>query len=103
LTDLSLNSWLGEARSRTPQVPILYLPYFPDGFEETYFDVEVKALELFHRLKIRVSESMRGTRDGDWLISQDRNSAIRDKGFQAFLNAPHQLGKVLGELGYMRS
>lgn len=99
LADLHLNTWLAEARARTPKPPLLVIDCWPLGFEnDTYFEVEPKTIQLFHRLQVHVTESIRGTRIGNWIVSQDRTAAIWDKGFQAFLNAPAELATVLGHL-----
>jgi hypothetical protein len=102
LADLHLNTWLAEARSRTPKPPLLFVDYWPNGFEhDTYFEVERKTIELFHRLQVHISERMRGTRIGiGWTLADDRTSAIWDKGFQAFLNAPGEMRDVLTQLRY---
>lgn len=99
LADLHLNTWLGEARSRTPRPPLLFIDFWPNSFEQdTYFELEQKTIELFHKLHVHVSEQHRGTRVGNWILSQDRTSAIWDRGFQAFLNAPDQLQAAMTAL-----
>ena len=102
LGDLHLNTWLDEARSRKPKPPLLFVDYWPNGFEDdTYFEVEGKTIELFHRLQVHISERMRGTRFGTgWTLADDRTSAIWDRGFQAFLNAPGEMRDVLTQLHY---
>jgi hypothetical protein len=102
LADLHLNTWLGEARSRTPKPPLLFVDYWQNGFEDdTSFEVEPKTIELFHRLQVHISERMRGTRIGaGWTLADDRTSAIWDKGFQAFLSAPGEMRDVLTQLHY---
>lgn len=99
LADLHLNTWLAEARSRSPKPPLLFVDYWPNGYEDdTYFESDRKTIELFHRLQVHVTERYRGTRTGGWIVSPDRTAAIWDKGFQAFLNAPGELDAVLGQL-----
>jgi hypothetical protein len=99
LADLHLNTWLGEARARTARPPLLFVDFWPNSFEEdTYFELDRKTIELFHPLQVHISERHRGTRLGNWILSQDRTSAIWDKGFQAFLNAPDQLQAALAAL-----
>lgn len=99
LADLHVNTWLAEARSRSPMPPLLFVDFWPNGFEEdTYFDVDRKTTELFHRLRVHITERYRGTRAGNWIVSHDQTAAIWDKGFQAFLNAPAELESVLGML-----
>lgn len=102
LADLHLNTWLAEARLRTPKPPLLFVDYWPNGFEDdTCFEVERKTIELFHRLQVHISERMRGTRFGmGWTLADDRTSAIWDRGFQAFLNAPGEMRDVLAQLLY---
>ena len=101
LADLHLNTWLAEARSRTPVPPLLFVDYWPNSFEnDTYFEPERKDTELFHRLQVHISEQLRGTRFGTgWILANDCTSAIWDKGFQAFLNAPSEMRDVLAHLG----
>lgn len=99
LADLHLNTWLGEARSRSPKPPLLFIDFWANGFEDdTYFEADRKTIELFHALHVKITERDRGRRMGDWLVSQDRTAAIWDKGFQGFLNAPGELDAVLEEL-----
>lgn len=99
LADLHLNTWLAEARSRSPKPPLLFVDFWKNGYEnDTYFDVDRKTTELFHRLQVHITERNRGTRVGDWIVSEDRTAAVWDKGFQAFLNAPKELDIALGEL-----
>lgn len=102
LADLHLNTWLAEARSRTPKPPLLFVDYWPNGFEiDAYFEIERKTIELFHRLQVHISERMPGTRVGTgWTLADDRMSAIWDRGFQAFLNAPGEMRNVLSHLRY---
>ena len=41
LADLHLNTWLGEARARTPKPPLLVVDLWPHGFEDdTYFELD---------------------------------------------------------------
>jgi len=99
LADIHLNTWLGEARARRPRPPLLFVSFWPSSFEEdTHFERDQKTIELFHKLQVHISEQHRGTRMGNWILSQDRTAAIWDKGFQAFLNAPEQLQAVLTTL-----
>ncbi len=99
LADLHLNTWLAEARSRSPKPPLLFVDFWTNGYEhDTYFELDRKTIELFHSLQVQVTEHYRGTRVGNWIVSGDRTAAIWDKGFQAFLNAPDELDMVLGRL-----
>lgn len=88
LTDLHLNTWLEEARRRSNGAPILFVDYYADGFESTYFErPSSKEIAMFHRLHMHFSEQFRGSRLHDWLISDDRSAAIWDKGFSSLLDA----------------
>lgn len=99
LADLHLNTWLSEARSRTPQPPMLYIDFWKNGFEQdTYGEVDKKTIELFHRLRVQITQDIRGTRTNDWIISQDNTAAVWDRGFASFLSAPDQLDSVLRRL-----
>ena len=104
LADLHLNTWLGEARSLSPKPPLLFVDFWPNGYEDdTFFELDRKTIELFHRLRVHITERYRGTRVGGWIVSHDRTAAIWDKGFQAFLKAPDELDRVLGELSVVPS
>lgn len=100
LADLHLNTWLAEARSRRPKPTLLFVDFWANGFEDdTYFEVDPKIIELFHRLQVHISDTLRGTRVGTgWTMSQDCTSAVWEKGFQAFLNAPDELQEVRSAL-----
>jgi hypothetical protein len=61
LDDLHLNTWLGEARSRTPKPPLLFVDYWSKRFEnDTYFELDQKTIQLFHKLQVHISERHRG-------------------------------------------
>jgi hypothetical protein len=99
LADLHLNTWLAEARSRSPKPPLLFVDFWPNGYEDdTYFELDRKVITLFHRLQVHITERYKGLRVGNWIVSQDQTAAIWDKGFQAFLNALDDLDAVLGRL-----
>ncbi|MFG1295782.1 SIR2 family protein [Xanthobacter sp. V13C-7B] len=96
LADLHLNTWLAEARARSPKPPLLFVDYnlgtLKDG---VYFPNDRKVIELFHRLQVHVNGSMRGNMAGDWLVTQDRTAAVWHRGFRAFLEEPEQHARVL--------
>jgi hypothetical protein len=102
LADLHLNTWLGEARLRTPRPPLLFVDYWPSGVEEELYGSgqipSAKTIELFHKLRVHISDLQRGLRKCNWLVSQDLTAAVWDKGFQAFLEAPTDLRCVLDTL-----
>ncbi len=100
LTDLHVNTWLREARSARPSVPIVFVDYWPKPFlEATACDYGSKEIRLFHDLYVYA----KGPSDGisfcnGWTASPDRTSAIWDRGFQKFLTDPDSLSAVLKEL-----
>lgn len=97
LADLHLNTWLAEARARSPKPPLLFVDYNPGTLMDgVYFSNDRKVIELFHRLQVHVNGAMPGTMAGDWLVTQDRTAAVWDRGFRAFLEEPGQLAHVLG-------
>lgn len=100
LADLHLNTWLGEARSRTPKPPLLFVDCWPKGFEHDMYSPypDAKTIRLFHKLQVHISDDHKGTRMGSWIVSQERSAAVWDKGFQAFLNAPGELQQMLDAL-----
>ena len=103
LADLHLNTWLAEARMRRPKIPLIFVDSWPNGYENTYFKNDAKTTRLFHRLQVQVTDQYRGVRSGGWILAPDRSSAIWDRGFQAFLNAPNELTSILAQLeGYPR-
>lgn len=96
LADLHLNTWLAEARARSPKPPLLFVDYNPGTLKDgSYFSNDRKVIELFHRLQVHVNGSMRGNIAGDWLVTQDRTAAVWDRGFRAFLEEPGQHAHVL--------
>ena len=100
LVDLHLNTWLGDARRRTPMPRLLFVDYRRDGFlYDTSFDLDRKATEMLHTLRISVNSHDGGDEYGSgWTLAKDRTCAIWDQGFLAFLTAPDELDHVLGEL-----
>lgn len=56
LADLHLNTWLHEARSRTPRTPILFIDLWRDGFDRQLLRLDAKLSRLFHSLKIEINE-----------------------------------------------
>jgi NAD-dependent SIR2 family protein deacetylase len=55
LTDLHVNTWLHEARSRSPRTPLLFVDRWSDGFEAERFESERKSIEMFHALNIHTN------------------------------------------------
>ena len=103
LADLHLNTWLAEARRRRPKIPLLFIDFWRNGYErDTYFENDAKTIRMFHRLQMHVTDRYRGTRHGNWLVAQDGTSAIWDRGFQAFLNAPDSYASILAMLNVGR-
>lgn len=100
LTDLHLNSWLREARSLSPAVPLLFIDYWNGHFlEATAFDAQRKEILLFHELRVYAKGPFGGVRVGDhWTLSPDGTSAIWDNGFQHFLAAQDELDEILSRM-----
>jgi NAD-dependent SIR2 family protein deacetylase len=98
LTDLHLNTWLKEARLRSPKPPLLFIDYWAKGFEDTYFDIDRKGINLFHDLQVHINDYDRGKKAGSWLISSDQTAAIWDKGFHSFLGSLNELDAVTMQL-----
>ena len=87
LSDLHLNMWLREARSRNPPPSILFIDLWNGDFlDHAAHDNDRKGLEMFHALKIHIGGDFGGTKAGTaWTVSRGRTAAVWDKGFQAFL------------------
>ena len=101
LSDLHLNMWLGEARRMSPVPPLVFIDRWPNDFLiHTAFELERKTIEMFHALRMRVDyDHYGGDKYGNgWTLAKDRNCAIWDKGFLAFLNSPGELRNVLSKL-----
>ena len=100
ISDLHLNAWLGDARRKTPKPPLIFVDYYPNSFlEDTAWKFERKTIEMFHKLRMIVSQDYRGDLWGSgWTLDKDRTCAVWDKGFLAFLRAPRELDHVLTEL-----
>ena len=101
LSDLHLNTWLGEARRKNPIPPLIFVDWWPNGFLfDTAFELERKTTEMFHKLRMHVSEDIGGDKYGHgWTLAKDRTCAIWDKGFLALLRAPDELENALAMLG----
>ena len=103
LGDLHLNTWLAEARRMNPVPPLVFVDKWVDGFlHYTASESDHKTNEMLHTLRMHVSGQY-GPDGGDkygsgWILAKDRNCAIWDKGFLAFLKTPSELDYVLTEL-----
>ena len=100
LSDLHLNTWLGEARRKNPMPPLVFVDRWPNCFlDDTAFELDCKTIEMFHTLRICVNEHNRGDKYGSgWTLGKDCPCAIWDKGFLAFLRAPDELKDVLRKI-----
>lgn len=101
LTDLHINTWLHEARSKHSPTPLLFVDYWPKGFSAERFEMESKSITLFHSLNVHTHELLE--RDyravGGWTISEDGSAAIWDQGFLKFLAASDALEDCLNAIG----
>jgi hypothetical protein len=101
LSDLHLNTWLGEARSKTVSPPMIFVDWWPNSFlQDTNFQLDRKHIEMMHKLRMRVGG---GHYPGDlygngWTLAKDRSCAVWDKGFLSFLKAPNELDHILSQL-----
>ena len=101
LSDLHLNSWLGDARRKNPKPPLIFVDCWPGGFlEATAFRSERKTMEMLHKLRMLVNHDYYGgdSYGSGWTLEKKRTCAIWDKGFLSFLRAPSELDHVLAEL-----
>lgn len=97
LSDLHLNVWLGQARSRSKPPVLFFVDDWEDGYEMAFAGrPSNKDIELFHRLKVHATREHGATHPSPgWTVSGDKSAAVWDKGFDAFLKAPAQLHDVL--------
>ena len=97
LSDLHLNTWLGEARRTNPRPPLVFVDWWPNCFlDDTEFELDHKTAEMCHTLCMYVNECYGGDKYGNgWTLAKDRTCAIWDKGFLAFLRAPDEFENVL--------
>jgi hypothetical protein len=99
LADFHLNKWLHEARLRNPRPSILFVDLWRDGFAAHIREVSPKPLRMFHSLRIEINDPREAYSPAPgWTVSNDRTAAVWDRGFQAFLNSPGTLMRVLEEL-----
>ncbi|MCE6978769.1 hypothetical protein EI534_15525 [Pseudomonas frederiksbergensis] len=100
LGDLHLNTWLQEARNRSPSVPIILVDYWANDFKSHIeFDYGRKEIEMMHALRILISRHYGGKSFGSgWALSKGEDAAVWSKGFQKFLQAPDELEEVLARL-----
>ncbi len=100
LGDLHLNTWLQEARTRSPDVPILFVDYWEGDFRSHFeFDYGRKEIEMMHALRIIIGFHHGYEKCGTaWTLSKRQDAAVWGGGFQKFLNAPDELAEVLARL-----
>ena len=103
LGDLHLNTWLAEARRMEPMPPLIFVDCWRNGFpHDMAFEQDYKINEMFRALRMYMGTSYNDVEYGNgWTLaknSRDRNCAIWDKGFLAFLKAPNELDDVLTKL-----
>ena len=101
LSDLHLNSCLREARLRNPQVPIIYIGYWPGAdmcfYSQMMFEHGDLETSIFHDLLMdfnHVNSSAFKATDG-WTLDSKKTGAIWADGFQNFLNNQNALDKIL--------
>jgi hypothetical protein len=100
LADLHLNTWLHEARSKSPRTPLIFVDHMHGGLANHLDDVNAKTKQLFHSLEVHITRAMPGRSiTPGWTISNDETAAIYDNGFQNFLNTPGDLAKARAALG----
>ncbi|TPG04133.1 hypothetical protein EAH88_18670 [Rhodanobacter glycinis] len=100
LSDLHLNVWLGQARSRSKPPVLVFVDFWVDGYEmPSGGRMSNKDVELFHRLKVHATREYSAMHPSrGWTIAGDKSAAIWDRGFDAFLKDPAQLHDVLALL-----
>ena len=100
LGDLHINTWLGEARRKSPKTPLVFVDYWPNNFlAETASDQDPKTIAMLHTLRMLVSDWHGGDECGDgWTLARDRSCAIWDNGFLSFLNTQDRFESVVAEL-----
>jgi hypothetical protein len=100
LADLHLNTWLHEARSKSPRTPLVFVDYVDGGLADSLGKVDVKTIQLFHSLEVQIAPDRPGRQlMPGWTVTDDGTAAIYDRGFQNFLNASDELAKAKAELG----
>ena len=99
LSDLHLNTWMGEARRRDPMPPLLFVDHWSGSFlHATAFDLGRKEIEMIHDLRMPFKDYRPIHYGTGWTLDEQRTYAIWDKGFRAFLTASSELDHILGEL-----
>lgn len=101
LGDIHINNWLHEARRQTEKPPLLFIDYWEEGFRKEHFNTGHKNIEMSLSLLIPNHEQfeygIQGIEDG-WAVSINKNAAVWDKGFMAFLNNQDSARQVLDML-----
>ena len=99
LADLHLNTWLGEARRREPQPPLIFVDCWRPSFLGALASgLGRKEIEMIHALRMRFAERGCTKHGTGWVLDNERTYAVWDKGFLGFLNAPGELDDILEEL-----
>ena len=99
LSDLHLNTWLGEARRMNPKPPLIFVDRWHNGFlRHAEYDLDRKIIEMIHTLHMPVKDYGCTTYGTGWSLDKNRTYAVWDKGFLGFLNGPGELDHILGKL-----
>ena len=104
LGDLHLNTWIKAARRQSPQVPLIYVGYWPcdeNFFSEVKFEPTDRNGSVVHDLRMKLHDLDPGAfcSPEGWTIDRQTNAAIWSRGFQSFLNSPETLADVLQIIG----
>ena len=99
LSDLHLNTWLGEARRLDPKPPLIFVDRWRDGFlRYARYTRDRKFREMVHTLLMPMLDDGCDQYGTGWNLDKKRTYAVWEKGFLAFLEAPKELQHVLEEL-----
>ncbi len=99
LGDLHINTWLREARNRTPSVPVIVVDFWKKGLKhELPMPRDRKEMEMENTLNIPLHRPKRGISNGSGWRMYENQAAVWERGFQSFLDAPEKLEKVMRRL-----
>ena len=100
LSDLHINTWIGQSRRRNNKPPLILVDYYKNGFvADTKFETSTKTAEMVHSFRMPTGDSdTLTTLKEHWIVDREHACAIWDGGFYGFLQAPNEFHRVVAML-----
>ncbi|KRA97943.1 hypothetical protein ASD83_12815 [Devosia sp. Root685] len=103
--DLHLNSWISAARRKGGAPPIVLIDKWDQPFlRASAHEWGRRETAMLHEFRINARGYAGGTKFGTgWTLATDGESAIWDRGFDAFLDSPEEFGEALRKIGFLNT